>query len=59
MPAPLTTKLSPITHPFPEPTFACLAPFLSQIILFVTNFTSSSWEKLQGHAVYSPWFSWR
>ena len=53
MTASLKIKLSPITHPFQKPTFACLASF------FVTNFPSLPWQRLQGHAVYSPWFSWR
>ena len=26
---------------------------------FVTNFPSLAWQRLQEHAVYSPWFSWR
>ena len=59
MSAPLKVKLSPITHPFLKPTFACLASFLSQITFFVTNSLSLGWQRLQGHAVYSPWFSWR
>ena len=59
MSAPLKIKLSAITHPFLKPTFACLASFLSQITFFVTNSPSLGWQRLQGHAVYSPWFSWR
>ena len=59
MSVPLKIKLSPITHPFPTPTFLCLASFLSQITFFVTNFPSLGRQRLQGHAVYSPWFSWR
>ena len=59
MSAPLKIKLSAITHPFLKPTFACLASFLSQITFFVTNSLSLGWQRLQGHAVYSPWFSWR
>ena len=55
----LKIKLTPLTHPFPTPTFLCLASFLSQITFFVTNFPSLGRQRLQGHAVYSPWFSWR
>ena len=55
----LKIKLTPSTHPFPTPTFLCLASFLSQITFFVTNFPSLGRQRLQGHAVYSPWFSWR
>ena len=65
MSAPLKIKLSPITHPFLKLTFSSLAPFFSQITtnfchkFFVTNFPSLAWQRLQRHAVYSPWFSWR
>ena len=53
MTAPLKIKLSPITHPFQKPTF-----FVTNN-LFVTNFPSLPWQRLKGHAVYSPWFTWR
>ena len=59
MSAPLKIKLPQATHPFPKPTFACLASFLSQITFFLTNFPSLPWQSLQKHAVYCPWFSWR
>ena len=59
MSAPLKIKLSPITHPFLKPTFACLALFLSRITFFVTNFPSLAWPRLQEHDVDSPWLSWR
>ena len=58
MSAPLKIKLSPITHLFLKPTFACLVSFLSQITFFVTKFQSLAWRRLQGHAIYHPWFSW-